>query len=157
MKPMNVAKTVCYAEDASLTAEFYNKLGFDITQDDSDHLSVNCGTFWMDFHPQEKEDKPEFQEEANIENKGAGLFLYFKVDDVDTYHAGLFKQGLEPSIGPKKLPVGQQRIHHPRPGRLQASFLSRKHLNQSFKEELNVTWPILAGFKFLIISNNLRH
>ncbi len=77
IEPMIASGTVCYVKDISLSSEFYKKLGFRVTQDDPDHLSVSAGDFWMDFHPQDKEDKPEFQKEAMLENKGAGLFLYY--------------------------------------------------------------------------------
>ena len=98
---MRASGTVAYVKDISLTSEFYKKLGFRVTQDDPDHLSVSAGDFLMDFHPQDKEDKPEFQKEANLANKGAGLFLYFKVDDTDVYYEELLAKGLEPSSEPK--------------------------------------------------------
>jgi hypothetical protein len=52
----------------SATANFYTKLGFSIDEKDANRLSEYIRDFWMDFHPQDKEDKPEFQEEANLDN-----------------------------------------------------------------------------------------
>jgi len=62
----------------------------------------------MDFHPQDKEDKPEFQREAVTEPKGAGLFLYIKVDDVDEFYQGVLAKGLKPSSEPRDWPWGNR-------------------------------------------------
>jgi catechol 2,3-dioxygenase-like lactoylglutathione lyase family enzyme len=103
-----VAGTVCYVKDTEKTADFYKKLGFTIDKIEPDHVSISLGNFWMDFHPQDKEDKPEFQKEAVLEPKGAGLFLYFKVSDVDGYYADLLNKGLEPSSEPHDWPWGNR-------------------------------------------------
>ncbi|MHB1865000.1 MAG: VOC family protein [Candidatus Saccharimonadales bacterium] len=62
----------------------------------------------MDFHPQDKEDKPEFQKEAHLDNKGAGLFIYISVDNVDEFYNGLIDKGLKPSSEPRDWPWGNR-------------------------------------------------
>ncbi|MDE1865204.1 MAG: VOC family protein [Candidatus Micrarchaeota archaeon] len=104
----NVSGVVCYVKNINRTAEFYEALGFRIDKREPDHLSVSLDQFWMDFHPQDKEDKPEFQKEANLGNKGAGLFLYISVDDVDEFYNGLISKGLEPSSKPRDWPWGNR-------------------------------------------------
>lgn len=107
-KVKKVSGIVHYVKDTAKTAEFYEKLGFIIDRNEPDHVSVELGDFWMDFHPQDKEDKPEFQKEANLENRGAGLFLYISVDDVDAFNEEIVEKGLKPSNEPKDWPWGNR-------------------------------------------------
>ena len=46
-----VAGTVAYVKDTRASSRFYKELGFEVTRDEADHLSVNVGVVWMDFHP----------------------------------------------------------------------------------------------------------
>jgi catechol 2,3-dioxygenase-like lactoylglutathione lyase family enzyme len=108
MKMKSVSGMVHYIKDTAKSAEFYEKLGFTIKQNDPDYLSIRLNWFWMDFHPQDKEDKPEFQKEANLDNKGAGLFTYINVEDVDEFYKGVVEKGLEPSSEPKDWPWGNR-------------------------------------------------
>lgn len=104
----SVSGTVCYVKDITKTAEFYEALGFHFDKWDPDHISIRLNWFWMDFHPQDKEDKPDFQKEASLENKGAGLFIYISVDDVDEFYKDLLAKGLHPSSEPKDWPWGNR-------------------------------------------------
>jgi catechol 2,3-dioxygenase-like lactoylglutathione lyase family enzyme len=108
MKLLGVSGIVHYGKDMAVTADFYETLGFTIDKRESDHVSVSLGQFWMDFHPQNKEDKPDFQQEAVLEPKGAGQFVYVEVDDVDAYYQHLVEQGLQPSSEPKDWPWGNR-------------------------------------------------
>lgn len=104
----SVSGIVCYVKDALKTADFYESLGFIVTKREVDHVSIRLNWFWIDFHPQDKEDKPEFQKEANLENKGAGQFLYIKVGNVDKAYKALIEKGIEPSSEPKDWPWGNR-------------------------------------------------
>ena len=108
MKMKSVAGIVCYVKDIDKTAKFYEALGFPIGKREPDHLSIHLNWFWMDFHPQDKKDKPEFQKEASLNNKGAGLFLYISVEDVDEFYSGLLSKGLKPSSEPRDWPWGNR-------------------------------------------------
>ncbi len=107
-KIKSVSGIVHYVKDTGSTAEFYEKIGFIVTKNTPDHLSIRLNWFWMDFHPQDKEDKPEFQKEANLENKGAGLYLYISVDDVDEFYKEVVEKGLKPSSEPKDYEWGNR-------------------------------------------------
>src|SRR5215213_3818261 len=106
MKMKSISGLVCYVKDTAQTAEFYESLGFIITKREPDHVSIRLNWFWMDFHPQDKEDKPEFQQEASLENKGAGLFTYVNVENVDEFYDGVLAKGLKPSSEPRDWPWG---------------------------------------------------
>ena len=108
MSMKHIAGIVAYVKDVDKTAEFYGKLGFTFDTREPDHLSVRLNKFWMDFHPQDKEDKPEFQQEANLDVKGGGLFLYVEVDSVDEFYEHVLTQGLAPSSEPHDWPWGNR-------------------------------------------------
>lgn len=107
-KLVSISGFVAYVKDTKKTAEFYDALGFLFEKREPDHLSIRLNWFWADFHPQDKEDKPEFQKEANLDNKGAGLFIYVKVDDIDDYYKELLAKGLKPSSDPRNWPWGNR-------------------------------------------------
>lgn len=68
-------------------------------------IYLRLNWFWIDFHPQDKKDLPKFQKEANLDNKGAGLFLYISVENVDDFYKGLVSKGLKPSSRPQDLGI----------------------------------------------------
>lgn len=108
MKLVSISGLVCYVKDTKQTADFYQMLGFHLDKNEPDHVSVRLNWFWIDFHPQDKEDKPDFQKEAVLEPKGAGQFLYIKVDDVDAFYQDLLAKGLKPSSEPRDWPWGNR-------------------------------------------------
>ena len=108
MKMKSIAGIVCYVKDTNKTAKFYKALGFEFDKNEPDHVSIRLNWFWIDFHPQDKEDKPEFQKEANLNNKGAGLFLYVSVENVDDFYKSLISKGLKPSSKPRDWPWGNR-------------------------------------------------
>src|ERR1700733_9120080 len=93
--------TVVYVADPSATATFYQKVGFTVNKNEPDHVSVSLGDYWMDFHPEAKENIPEFQKEALLQPKGAGLFLYFRVSQIDNFYQELLGKGLVISGEPR--------------------------------------------------------
>lgn len=115
MKLKSVSGFVCYVKNLDKTAEFYEKLGFLKSSQDQDRLSLRLNWFWIDFHPQDKEDIPEFQKKAKLEPKGAGIFIYCSVENVDEYYQFIIGKGLKPASEPKDYPWGNREfmIHDP--------------------------------------------
>jgi uncharacterized glyoxalase superfamily protein PhnB len=111
----NVAGLVCYVKDTKKTARFYEALGFIFDKRESNHLSTKINKFLIDFHPQDKEDIPEFQQEAKFDNKGSGLFIYISIDNVDDFYQKIIAKGLKPSSKPRDYPWGNREfmIHDP--------------------------------------------
>ena len=108
MKMKSVAGLTAYVKDLKQTAKFYRALGFQFKRRGPDRVSIFLNWFWMDFLPIAGEDKPEFRKEAKLSNKGAGLFLYLSVDDVDGFYKGLLAKGLKPSSEPRDWPWGNR-------------------------------------------------
>lgn len=90
----SISGLVCYVKDTAKTAEFYKKLGFTFEKNEPDHISIRLNWFWIDFHPQDKESKPEFKHEATMKEKGGGIFINIKVENVDEFYKGTVKKAL---------------------------------------------------------------
>lgn len=133
MKLKSIAGIVCYVSDINKTAKFQEALGFKFDKREPDHVSVRLNWFWIDFHPEDKEDKPEFQKEADLSNKrsfssnkGAGIFLYISVEDVDEFYKYLLSKGLKPLSGPRDWPWGNREFILRDPDGYKLVFFKRK-------------------------------
>jgi catechol 2,3-dioxygenase-like lactoylglutathione lyase family enzyme len=126
MKMKSVSGIVAYVKDIEKTAAFYETLGFQFEKREANHISLRLNWFWIDFHPQNKEEKKEFQKEANLANKGAGMFLYISVDDVDEFYNGLLREGLKPSSEPRDWPWGNREFVIRDPDGYKLVFFKRK-------------------------------
>ena len=104
----SVSGMVCYVEDPLKTADFYEALGFQFKKRKPDHVIVNLNWYWIDFLKISAEEKTEFIEEARARNKGAGIYIYISVDDVDKFYQQLLDQGLKPSTEPRDWPWGNR-------------------------------------------------
>jgi catechol 2,3-dioxygenase-like lactoylglutathione lyase family enzyme len=108
MKLKSVSGLVLYVKDIEKTAKFYEALGFNSDEHTDDKLTVRLNWFWLYFHAQDKEDNEEFKEEATIEPKGGGLYIYISVEDVDEFYQGAIDKGLKPSSEPRDWPWGNR-------------------------------------------------
>lgn len=108
MKIKSVAGIVCYVADLNKTAKFYEALGFVIKRQDVNSIDIYLNWFWITFLLISKENKPEFQKEANLHNKGAGIFLFISVENVDDFYKGIIAKGLKPSSKPRDWPWGNR-------------------------------------------------
>ena len=108
MRMKSVAGVTCYVKDLNETAQFYETLGFEIKKRELSYLTIYLNWFWMNFVLISKEEKPEFQKEATLSNKGAGVFLYISVENVDEAYNDLVAKGLKPSSEPRDWPWGNR-------------------------------------------------
>ncbi len=108
MKMKSISGFSCYVKDLAKTADFYQALGFEIKKREPNHLIIYLNWFWMDFLQIDKEQKEEFLKEANLANKGAGLFIYISVENVDEFYQDLLAKGLKPASEPRNWPWGNR-------------------------------------------------
>jgi catechol 2,3-dioxygenase-like lactoylglutathione lyase family enzyme len=101
MKPNSISGFVCYAEDLAKTAEFYEAIGFRQGKQEPDRLTFYVNWFFVTFIAQDREEDPEARGEAELPNKGSGLYIYVKVDDLDDYHQAAVSKGLKPASEPR--------------------------------------------------------
>ena len=108
MKLKSVSGLVCYVKDLNKTIKFYEDLGFVFRKKEETSATAYVNWYWIQFLAIDKETKPNFKEEAVLENKGAGVYTYLSVDDVDEAYKELVSKGLKPSTQPKDWPWGNR-------------------------------------------------
>lgn len=93
-----------YASDLDATANFYAGLGFAVQRSD-DGVRVKLGDFTLAFID---EKETPIQNESGMKPKGAGIYTYVEVDDVDAYFEEIKKNGIVPRTEPKTWPWGKR-------------------------------------------------
>jgi catechol 2,3-dioxygenase-like lactoylglutathione lyase family enzyme len=96
MKVNSISGMNCYVQDLSRTAEFYEALGFRRGKEETDRLTFYVNWFFVTFSNDDQ------AEEAELANKGAGLFLHIKVDDIEDFYRGVVAKGMKPASEPQK-------------------------------------------------------
>jgi catechol 2,3-dioxygenase-like lactoylglutathione lyase family enzyme len=102
MKLNSISGINCCVRDLSKTAEFYEALGFRRGKEEPDRLTFYVNWFFVTFVGEDQEDDAELQSEARLENRGAGVFLHVKVDDIEDFYSGVVEQGMKPAREPQK-------------------------------------------------------
>jgi predicted lactoylglutathione lyase len=88
---------MCYVRDLDATADFYEKLGFRLKRDEKNNqLTAYVNWFWIIFRPEDAEDRPAKGE------RGAGTYLYIKVEDMQAFYEGVQEKGFKPATEPTK-------------------------------------------------------
>ncbi|SRR5260221_4571926 len=108
MKIKSVSSLTFYVKDLEKTAKFYESLGFEKRKDGENTVTLYSNWFSITFVGINAENKPEFQKDAKAENKGAGIFIYLSVDNVDEAYKDLVAMGIKPSTEPKDWPWGNR-------------------------------------------------
>lgn len=100
MKLSSVSGLACYVEDLDRSVEFYEALGFRIGKRESDHATCYVNWFWVDLIARDCASEPEPTDGVSFAQRGAGLYLYVKVDDLDDAYAAVLAAGMKPSGEP---------------------------------------------------------
>ena len=108
MKIKSVSGITCYVKNLSKTIKFYETLGFETKKKDAYHATLYSNWFWIDFLAIAKNERDEFIKGADLANRGAGVFLYLSVDNVDEFYKDLLSKRLKPSTKPQDQPWGNR-------------------------------------------------
>jgi catechol 2,3-dioxygenase-like lactoylglutathione lyase family enzyme len=129
MKIKSVSGITCYVKNLTKTSKFYETLGFEIRKREADHITAYSNWFWIDFLAIDKNEQAERYgrvKGADLGNKGAGLFLYISVDNVDEFHQAMLSKGLKPSTKPQDQPWGNREFIIRDPDGYRLVFFKRK-------------------------------
>jgi uncharacterized glyoxalase superfamily protein PhnB len=96
---MKITSLLLWVQENSLSTKFYKKLGFEVVRSADDHSVVALNGFEIILVNMRDEDA--FAKDAMSADKGRGMYVYIKVDDVDTKYKELVSQGFEPATQPK--------------------------------------------------------
>ncbi len=92
-----------FASDLEKTADFYTKLGFEVAKADG-AIRMKIGDFTLAIMD---EKAATIQEATKSGPRGAGMFLYVEVDDVDVQYKMVHENGIQ-STEPKDWPWGKR-------------------------------------------------
>jgi catechol 2,3-dioxygenase-like lactoylglutathione lyase family enzyme len=95
----SISGITCQVEDVARAAEFYETIGFRRGKEEPDRVTFYVNWFFVTLVAQDQADLPA---------KGAGLFLYIKVDDVEDFHKAVLSRGLKPAGEPERQPSGNR-------------------------------------------------
>jgi catechol 2,3-dioxygenase-like lactoylglutathione lyase family enzyme len=126
MKIKAASGYACYVRDLDKTAEFYQKLGLQIKSRSSDRIILYINWYRIDFVQSDTESTSEVQKELASAEKGAGLFLYFSVDNVDEAYQDVVAAGLKPIAEPKDMSWGNREFTVRDPDGYKLVFFKRK-------------------------------
>ncbi|MEK7472362.1 MAG: VOC family protein, partial [Patescibacteria group bacterium] len=96
---MKITNLVFWVQDATLSVKFYKKLGFEVVENTERHSTVKLGGFDIVLVTMRNED--EFNKDSLAVEKGRGMYVYIKVDDVDSKHKELKDVGIDPVSEPR--------------------------------------------------------
>lgn len=96
---MKVTNILLWVHENKLAEKFYKKLGFEIVASDDEHSRVRLGDFEVVLITMR--DESEFVADAMVSNRGKGVYIYIKVDDVDGKYTELIDRGFEPATKPR--------------------------------------------------------
>jgi catechol 2,3-dioxygenase-like lactoylglutathione lyase family enzyme len=99
MKVNSISGITCQVEDLAKAAEFYETIGFRRGKEEPDRVTFYVNWFFVTLVS---------QDQAEVPTKGAGVFLYIKVDDVEAFHKAVLSKGLEPDGEPERQPSGSR-------------------------------------------------
>jgi catechol 2,3-dioxygenase-like lactoylglutathione lyase family enzyme len=108
VKPNSISGITCYVKDLERTRKFYETLGFRPGKEEPGRATFYVNWFFVTFIAQDEEDDATLRKEAELPNKGSGLLLYIKVDDVDAFHKAARAKRLKPEGKPEVQPTGNR-------------------------------------------------
>jgi catechol 2,3-dioxygenase-like lactoylglutathione lyase family enzyme len=116
MKPNSISGITCHVQDLSKTAEFYEALGFRRGKEEADRATFYVNWFFVTFIAQDGE----------LPNKGSGVFLYVKVDDIDDFHQSVRSKGMKPEGEPERQAAGNREFVLRDPDGYNLTFFQKK-------------------------------
>lgn len=117
MKLSSISGLHCHVQDLARTADFYEAIGFRRGKQEADRLTFYVNWFFVTFIAQDGGELPD---------KGAGVFLHIKVDDLEEFHSGAVSKGLKPASEPQARAGGGREFMLRDPDGYQLVFFAKK-------------------------------
>lgn len=103
---MKITSLVFWVHDATLSYKFYKKLGFEVGEVTDRNAVVKCAGFEIMLVTMR--DDEEFNKDSLAGVKGAGMYIYINVEDVDKKYQEIVDLGLNHSREPRDWPWGNR-------------------------------------------------
>jgi uncharacterized glyoxalase superfamily protein PhnB len=96
---MRITNLLFWVQENKLSEKFYKKLGFEIRQSDDNHSVVSLQDFGIDLVSMR--DEGIFAKDSMSGDKGRGVYVYVRVDDIDAKYSQLITLGFTPATKPR--------------------------------------------------------
>lgn len=103
---MNITGLTFWTQENKLSEKFYKKLGFEVIRSDDEASTVRLNGFDITLVAMRDEDK--FSKDSMTPEKGRGMYVYIKVDNVDDLYDKLIKMNITPATQPRDWPWGNR-------------------------------------------------
>jgi catechol 2,3-dioxygenase-like lactoylglutathione lyase family enzyme len=113
---------VVYAESVKKSLEFYRRLGFTVEEIRPDYGAIDLGGLSLKVHEERTETLDELRVAAAIRPRGASLFLYSRVPDIDLWYQQ--HADATPYEAPRDRPWGRREVLVVDPDGFQLMFYS---------------------------------
>lgn len=101
---MKLNSLLLYVSDLNKSADFYQKLGFKVKNHDY-FVDAKLNDFVITLVD---EKKAHFKHSSGLKNKGAGVYIYLEVENIDVLFKNLKSKGFTPSSEPRNWPWGNR-------------------------------------------------
>ena len=98
-----IHSTLFLCKDIDKTVQFYKQLGFSVEKSD-DTARIIFGDYRLAFMD---ESKATIKDDA-IAKKGVGMYMYFEVENVDSFYQSLKEKNIATSSEPRDWPWGKR-------------------------------------------------
>jgi uncharacterized glyoxalase superfamily protein PhnB len=96
---MKITNLLFWVQENKLSEKFYKKLGFEVTESDEMHSTVDLHGFRIILVNMREDDK--FAKDSMSSEKGRGMYVYIRSDDVDVTYKEVVNSGIAPLTDPK--------------------------------------------------------
>lgn len=96
---MRITNLLFWVQENGISTKFYKKIGFNVVRSNDDHSVVSLHGFEITLVTMRDEDA--FARDSLASDKGRGVYVYIRVDDVDRKYKELTSLGLKTATKPK--------------------------------------------------------
>ena len=100
---IRIHSILLFCRDLNKTAKFYKQIGFEVEKG-GDTLRIIFNDFRLTFI----DEKNAIIKNDPVAKKGVGMFIYFEVEEVDTFYQELIEKKIKTSSQPKSWPWGKR-------------------------------------------------
>ena len=103
MKLNSAAGNVCYVRGVARTVAFYEAFGLSFKLTEPTRATACLNWWWVDFHQLDEDAIPASHLPGDLHAPGAGVLVYFSVEDVQAAYEELTAAGIRPESEPYDL------------------------------------------------------
>jgi uncharacterized glyoxalase superfamily protein PhnB len=96
---MKTTSLLLWVQENHISEKFYKRLGFDVKSSADDHSVISLNGFEIILV--NMRDDEEFVNDSLASDKGRGMYIYIKVNDIDETYKKFVENGIKPATEPR--------------------------------------------------------